>query len=95
MYIWGGVYNMYTGTLVDVINEATIKAPDSNVAGVHHSINARAAIAKRTGMNQAQRYSKENEGVKQVGRMFAGPAKAGFKATLKQKSVAPNGTLLY
>ena len=34
---------MYTGTLVDVINEATIKAPDANVANIHHRININAA----------------------------------------------------
>ena len=43
MYMGGGVCNMYTGTLVDVINEATIKAPDANVAGIHHRINMNAA----------------------------------------------------
>ena len=43
---------MYTGTLVDVINEATIKAPDRAVAGVHHLINSRALLASTRGRGQ-------------------------------------------
>ena len=50
MCIWGGVCNMYTGTLVDVINEATIKAPDRPVAGVHHLINKAAEDKKKYGI---------------------------------------------
>ena len=34
---------MYIGSLVDVINEATIKAPDARVANIHHRININAA----------------------------------------------------
>lgn len=43
---------MYTGTLVDVINETTIKAPDANVAGIHHLINSRALLAAARGKGQ-------------------------------------------
>ena len=50
---------MYTGTLVDVINEATIKAPDRAVAGIHHIINANAEDKKKYGMG-ATLISKNN-----------------------------------
>ena len=43
---------MYTGTLVDVINEATIKAPDRPVAGIHHLVNARTKLAATRGKGQ-------------------------------------------
>lgn len=40
---------MYTGTIIDVINEATIKAPDASVAGIHHVINLRDRMQKASG----------------------------------------------
>lgn len=48
----GGYVNMYTGTLVDVVNEATIKAPERPVTGIHHLINARAKQAAARGKGQ-------------------------------------------
>lgn len=73
---------MYTGTLADVINEATIKAPDAKVAGIHHRINLNAAnhgtVYQRTesGMNRSP--YKGNEAYKAM-------YKARYKERLQKK----------
>ena len=83
VYMGGGVCNMYTGTLVDVINEATIKAPDRPVAGVHHLININAA-------NKGTAYQRTT-----AGRLNWIPArekeayKAMYKGRLHQKGKLP------
>lgn len=81
----GGVCNMYTGTLVDVINEATIKAPDRPVAGVHHSINLRDRLSKASGgLNTQQQLNAMRAGGATSQRM-ANVAKSGLHRALADK----------
>lgn len=78
---------MYTGTLVDVINEATIKAPDRAVAGVHHLINSHAKDKEKYGMG-ATLISKNNmddEDRAMMRRMLTPRGKEIFKRGLKEK----------
>ena len=77
MYIWGGVCNMYTGTLVDVINEATIKAPDRPVANIHHRININAA-------NKGTPYQRTESGMSWLSDREKEGRKAAYKGRLHQ-----------
>ena len=85
----GGVCNMYTGTLVDVINEATIKAPDRPVAHIHRFINARAADFNRTGMNQQQIMKTKPREEQNIIRQLGGTSQGReiYKRMLRQKTL--------
>lgn len=76
---------MYTGTLVDVINEATIKAPDRPVAGVHHSINLRDRLQKASGGLNTQQQLNAIRTKGAVGQRAANIAKSGMHRALADK----------
>ena len=76
---------MYTGTLVDVVNEATIKAPDRPVAGVHHSINLRDRLQKASGGLNTQQQLNAMRASGVTGQRMANIAKSGFHRALADK----------
>lgn len=78
----GGYVNMYTGTLVDVINEATIKAPDANVANIHHRININAA-------NHGTPYQRTESGMSWLSDREKERRKAIYKGRLHQRGKFP------
>ena len=82
----GGVCNMYTGTLVDVINEATIKTPDANVAGIHHRININAANSGTSHSRLNQYASKNSYG---HGYNMSDQDKANYRQSLQTKGKLP------
>lgn len=73
---------MYTGTLVDVINEATIKAPDANVAGIHHRININAA-------NSGTANQRTTSGIGRLADRDKEAYKANYRAGLQAKGKLP------
>ena len=73
---------MYTGTLVDVINEATIKAPDRPVANIHHRININAA-------NKGTAYQRTESGMSWLSDREKEGCKAAYKGRLHQKGKLP------
>ena len=76
---------MYIGTLTDVINEATIKAPERPVAGVHHYINMRERQNKVTGKSTAQHINDLHNSDNPVHRQMANVIKSGMHRALADK----------
>lgn len=76
---------MYIGTLMDVVNEATIKAPERPVAGVHHSINLRDRLQKASGGLNTQQQLNAMRAAGPTGKRMANIAKSGFHRALADK----------
>ena len=78
-------YNMNIGSLTNVINEATIKAPERPVAGVHHSINLRDRLQKASGGLNTQQQLNALRTRGAVGQKMANIAKSGMHRALADK----------